>query len=156
GTGKTACVTRICHSLKESASERIINYVAINCMMLQDPKHIYLQILSGLVSNSRKRLSSNSATTNPVSSCRALERFICNTQSKTPIVVLLDEIDSLFTRDQDVLYQLFEWTRCQASNLLLIGIANALDLTERFLPRLKLKNCKSHHVPTAVYLILCP
>lgn len=58
-------------------------------------------------------------------------------------VVILDEIDFLITRDQDILYKLFEWPCLENSNMVLIGIANALDMTSRFLPRLKAKQCKN-------------
>jgi len=39
--------------------------------------------------------------------------------------------------DKEVLYQLFEWTALPNSRVILIGIANALDLTDRILPRLQ-------------------
>ena len=52
-------------------------------------------------------------------------------------MVVLDEIDYLKTKDQDVLYKLFEWTSLPQSQLVLIGISNALDLTDRILPRLE-------------------
>ena len=55
--------------------------------------------------------------------------------------MILDEIDQLITNGQDVLYQLFEWAADKKSRLVLVGIANALDLTDRFLPRLKAKGC---------------
>lgn len=55
---------------------------------------------------------------------------------------MLDEIDHLLTKDQDVLYKFFELASYPHSRLALIGIANALDLTTRFLPRLQAKNCK--------------
>ncbi|KAL3921954.1 MAG: hypothetical protein SGPRY_004727 [Prymnesium sp.] len=56
---------------------------------------------------------------------------------KGMFVLLLDEIDQLLSLHQQVLYTLFEWAAAPCSRLVLIGIANALDLTERFLPRLR-------------------
>ncbi len=50
-------------------------------------------------------------------------------------VVLLDEIDQLVTRDQLVLYNLFDWPRRAHSKLIVIGIANTMDLPERLLPK---------------------
>ena len=49
----------------------------------------------------------------------------------------MDEIDQLETSDQSFLYTLFEWPALSGSRVILIGIANALDLTDRTLPRLK-------------------
>ena len=51
--------------------------------------------------------------------------------------MILDEIDQLVTNDNQVLYTLFEWASKKQSRLVLIGIANALNLMDRFLPRLK-------------------
>jgi len=50
-------------------------------------------------------------------------------------VVLLDEIDQLVTRNQLVLYNLFDWPRRAHSKLIVIGIANTMDLPERLLPK---------------------
>ncbi len=47
------------------------------------------------------------------------------------------------TKDQSVLYRIFEWTAMQKSTVVVIGMANTLDLTGRFLPRLKALNCTS-------------
>ena len=40
---------------------------------------------------------------------------------------------------QAVLYRLFEWASRARSSLALVGIANSIDLTDRFLPRLRQK-----------------
>lgn len=46
-------------------------------------------------------------------------------------------MDQLDSHAQDVLYTLFEWPFLPGSRLCLVGIANALDLTDRILPRLQ-------------------
>ena len=66
-------------------------------------------------------------------------------------VVTVDEIDHLLNLDSDVLYTLFEWSLHQCSRLVVIGIANALDLTDRFLPRLKARNLKPQLLPFLPY-----
>ena len=67
----------------------------------------------------------------------ALEKVICGTRN---ILVVLDEIDQLSSKCQEVLYSIFEWPYLKGSKLVLVGIANALDLTDRILPRLKVIN----------------
>ena len=49
----------------------------------------------------------------------------------------------LITRQRDVLYSLFELAAMKHSRLILIGVANALDLTERELPSLDAKKARS-------------
>jgi len=63
--------------------------------------------------------------------------------SKRPTLLVLDELDALLESgcEQSVLAALFSWTQLPGSTLVLIGIANALDLTHRFLPILHAKNC---------------
>ncbi|XP_010765668.1 cell division control protein 6 homolog [Notothenia coriiceps] len=46
-------------------------------------------------------------------------------------------MDQLDSKSQDVLYTIFEWPYLSQSRLCLVGIANALDLTDRILPRLQ-------------------
>lgn len=55
----------------------------------------------------------------------------------SPRLLVLDEMDQLDSKAQDVLYTIFEWPYLPNSRLCLIGIANALDLTDRILPRLQ-------------------
>lgn len=51
-------------------------------------------------------------------------------------VLLLDELDMLLSRDQSVLYNLFGWPQAPRARLVVIGIANTLDLPERLLPKI--------------------
>jgi cell division control protein 6 len=66
-------------------------------------------------------------------------------------LVMLDEIDHLLTADTGVLQSLFEWSLQKESKVMLVGIANALDLTDRSLPQLKAKNLKPQLLPFMPY-----
>lgn len=51
--------------------------------------------------------------------------------------MLADELDYLVTRTQSVLYNLFEWPTLPHSRLVIVGVANTMDLPERLLPRIQ-------------------
>ena len=51
-------------------------------------------------------------------------------------IILVDELDYLITKDQSVLYNLFEWPQRKKSNLIVISVANTLDLPENFMARI--------------------
>jgi len=58
---------------------------------------------------------------------------------RLPVLLILDEVDELLSSsDMENVYKLLEWPH-KSSNLLMIGIANSLDLTDRLLPRLQLQ-----------------
>jgi cell division control protein 6 len=59
------------------------------------------------------------------------------TTSKIMTLLVLDEVDQLDSKNQSVLYTVFEWPALQSSSLALVGLANSLDLTDRVLPRLQ-------------------
>lgn len=65
----------------------------------------------------------------------AIEEYL-KKKHKT-IMLVLDEIDQLASSKQTVLYNIFEWPAKRGSRLILVGIANALDLTDRLLSRLQ-------------------
>ncbi|EKX52469.1 cell division control protein 6 [Guillardia theta CCMP2712] len=58
-------------------------------------------------------------------------------------LVVVDEIDALLENcvENHVLLTLFLWSQLKDSRLIVMGIANALDLTHRFLPLLHAKGC---------------
>ncbi|KAL3835063.1 hypothetical protein ACJIZ3_009799 [Penstemon smallii] len=58
------------------------------------------------------------------------------------IIVIADELDYLITKDRDVLHNLFMLTTMPFSKCILVGIANAIDLADRFIPKLQSLNCK--------------
>lgn len=45
-------------------------------------------------------------------------------------IVVIDEIDSLMTKDQEVLYNIFDWTQSKMSKLAIIAISNTLNFPE--------------------------
>ena len=71
------------------------------------------------------------------------------------VVLVLDEVDQLVQAkgESDVLYDLFTLASTPDSRLVLLGVANRLDLTERVLPRLRLRNCLPKHVVFAPYRV---
>nr|GEU48704.1 anthranilate synthase alpha subunit 2, chloroplastic-like isoform X1 [Tanacetum cinerariifolium] len=54
--------------------------------------------------------------------------------------VIADELDYLITKDRVVLHDLFMLTMLPFSKIILIGIANVIDLANRFLPKLQSLN----------------
>ncbi|KAI9501761.1 P-loop containing nucleoside triphosphate hydrolase protein [Coemansia spiralis] len=125
GTGKTACLQAL---IKQSNVG--FPSVLVNCVPLTRPGQIYAAILDAL---NKPAASADSALSD-------LEYLVFN--SKCGFLVILDEVDSLLGARQEVLYRLFELAAHPDSRLALVGIANALDLTDRFLPRLQARNCE--------------
>lgn len=64
-------------------------------------------------------------------------------EKEPPLVLLADELDYLFTKNQQVIYKLFDWPNDPNSQLIVIvasfpprefqGISNTIDLPERIL-----------------------
>ncbi|QSS50129.1 cell division cycle protein [Histoplasma capsulatum var. duboisii H88] len=154
GTGKSAMVDEVCQDLmmRVDMEKEYVKIARINCASMTSSKDIYAKLADELCEDlqlfrksrtelladmfvQKKRTSSSSSTT----------------ISPTLYLVALDEIDHLLTTDVETLYTLFEWSLQPHSRLVLIGIANALDLTDRFLPRLKSKNMKPRLLPFLPY-----
>ncbi|XP_043861434.1 cell division control protein 6 homolog [Dromiciops gliroides] len=127
GTGKTACLNRILQDLKEELKD--IKIVMLNCMSLRTSQAVFPAIAQEICQESVSKSSGKDLM-------RKLEKHM--TSEKVPMILLvLDEMDQLDSKGQDVLYTLFEWPWLRDSRLVLIGIANSLDLTDRILPRLQ-------------------
>ncbi|KAJ3364917.1 Origin recognition complex, subunit 1 [Allomyces arbusculus] len=57
------------------------------------------------------------------------------TDADPVLVLLLDELDLLVTKRQGVMYNLFEWAQAPRSRLIVVAIANTMDLPERLLTK---------------------
>ncbi|XP_025081051.1 cell division control protein 6 homolog [Pomacea canaliculata] len=125
GTGKTATLLHIIDDLKMLYSCQI---VYLNCMIVKDASSICQKLCAEL----------NIAT--PIAgkiNLKSMEKIMVS--SKKNIIMILDEIDQLSSKHQEVLYHIFEWPSLPGSKVILLGVANALDLTDRILPRLQTK-----------------
>lgn len=138
GTGKSALVREVfdefqCHPSLQASF--------INCVTVRTPKDIHLRIVQDFLSNTHTDKTSQ----------EALSSLFLGKKSSKRYLVVLDEIDSLLDSECSVLYTLFNWALDPRSNVILIGIANALDLTDRFLPRLKACNLRPQLLPFHPY-----
>ena len=143
GTGKSALVGEICDGLKKLDDVRT---AYINCMSVKGSTDIYSTLIEELC-NSEQELVANQTKV-----LKALF-FPADKASSRVYVVVLDEIDHLLSLDLEILYTLFEWSLNRSSRLIVVGIANALDLTDRFLPRLKTRSLRPQLLPFLPYTV---
>lgn len=135
GTGKTVTTVEIIQDLKrkretnEANSYHNFKFVKINGMSLTFPQHVYT-ILCQEILNKKCR---------PSTATLLLENYFTNNRKKCrlPIVLLLDELDALITKKQTLLYNLFNWPAAENARLIIIAIANTMDLPERFLGKIR-------------------
>ncbi|QKX62470.1 uncharacterized protein TRUGW13939_09631 [Talaromyces rugulosus] len=140
GTGKSAMLDEVCRDLDLHS---VVKSTHVNCVSMRTARDIYGKLIETLCDDSE--VFSMSETE------KLKSMFIPAQKSANLYLVTLDEIDHLLTADPEILYSLFEWSLHSKSHLLLIGIANALDLTDRFLPRLKSNNLKPTLLPFLPY-----
>lgn len=139
GTGKSALAHEV---LEEFEGVSNVQISIINCVTLRTATQVYGKMLEDLVSK---------PTSTKTSSEAQLRRLFTSKSGKTTYVVMLDEVDSLVDVECEILYNIFEWAMHPSSSLTLIGIANALDLTDRFLPRLTARGLRPQLLPFLPY-----
>ncbi|KAI6795708.1 origin of replication binding protein [Hortaea werneckii] len=127
GTGKTATVREVVASLQAGVAEELLDdfyFVEINGMKVTDPHQSYSLLWEALKGD---RVSSGHAL-------ELLEReFTTPSPRRVPCVVLMDELDQLVTRNQGVMYNFFNWPQLRYSRLIVLAVANTMDLPERTL-----------------------
>ena len=144
GTGKSAMVTEVTEAI--AAETPSVRRVYVNCMSLRSAKGLYDTIAEQLAAD---------VDIQDGDSVAALQQIFTPKRKHDGVfLVVLDEVDFLLTLDLESLYRVFEWSLAKTSRLALVGIANALDLTDRFLPRLKTRNLKPELLPFLPYTAL--
>lgn len=137
GTGKSAFVADVCRTTSAGTS---VQTGYINCMSVKNATDLYRTLLEEFVD------ITEIAEGDEMDELKKI--FV---QRKTSYLITLDEVDHLLELDIDLLYNIFEWSLQKNSGLVLVGIANALDFTDRFLPRLKSRGLKPHLLPFLPY-----
>lgn len=135
GTGKTATVLASIASLKKDVKNGLLDdfdFIEINCLRLHTAADAYTSLWRGI---SGFHLQHKTALSKLASyfadGCRS------NVSSRVCTVCLVDEIDFLLTKDENVIYNLFDWPLQVGSRLIIIGIANIMDLPERLSSRVR-------------------
>ncbi|XP_052521792.1 origin recognition complex subunit 1 isoform X1 [Tympanuchus pallidicinctus] len=127
GTGKTATVHEVIRCLQRATEDDDLpsfQFIEINGMKLTDPHQAYVQILELLTG--QKVTAAHAAV--------LLAKLFCTPGPKRKTTVLVvDELDLLWTRKQNVMYNLFDWPTQKHSKLIILAIANTMDLPERIM-----------------------
>lgn len=127
GTGKTATVREVVSRLEDAVKADELDdfiFVEINGMKVTDPYQSYSLLWEALRS---ERVS-------PPQALELLEReFNHPSPRRVPCVVLMDELDQLVTKNQTVMYNFFNWPSLPHSRLIVLAVANTMDLPERTL-----------------------
>ena len=98
----------------------------VNALALSHPHQLYSTVWRALTTR-------NAA---PARAAQLLEaRFSAPSAGRRAVVLVVDELDCLVTRKQTVLYNLLDWPSRRHARLVVVGIANTMDLPERMLPR---------------------
>ncbi|KJH47821.1 ATPase, AAA family [Dictyocaulus viviparus] len=126
GTGKTATVMSVVKQLMQDKSCNKFIFVNVNAMEFVEPKRIFVEIYN--------QITSNSTRISPVVARKKLNAmFEMADRCRPPIVILVDELDQLCTKKQELIYDIFNWTAFEFARVSVMAIANTLDLPERML-----------------------
>ncbi|KAG8038113.1 hypothetical protein G9C98_006438 [Cotesia typhae] len=130
GTGKTATVNEVIRCLRKLTHDNRLpafECVEINGMKLSEPRQAYVQI--------QKQLTGK--TTLWEEAQKALDKRFTGKDSKRSkdciTLLVIDELDVLCNKRQDVVYNLLNWPSQPTAQLVVITIANTMDLPERVL-----------------------
>ncbi|GFN87065.1 origin recognition complex subunit 1 [Plakobranchus ocellatus] len=127
GTGKTATVKEVIKVLEAERDEgnlQNFKFVEVNGMRVTEPRQAYVEIL--------KALTGMKATADHAANI--LDNMFRHPQPRSdPVVLLVDELDLLWTRKQDVMYNIFDWPTKEKARLTVLAVANTMDLPERIM-----------------------
>ncbi|CAD5115881.1 DgyrCDS4819 [Dimorphilus gyrociliatus] len=124
GTGKTATLERVIANLKADKDLPKFDLVHINALKLTEPHQTYVAIWEQLGGKKTTWKKAKSALDS---------RWNISNPRRFPTVLIVDELDVLCNRKQDVVYSLFDWPTWRFAKLVVVAVANAMDLPEQVL-----------------------
>ncbi|KAH8922934.1 P-loop containing nucleoside triphosphate hydrolase protein, partial [Atractiella rhizophila] len=132
GTGKTATVLSVVKVLQERAAQGEIapfRFCEINGMKLTEPPQAFVSLWEFLENSSDRE---GEKKIGPKQALKKLETYFDGgAPGRETCVVLVDELDQLITKKQEVIYNFFDWPNRPRSKLVVVAIANTMDLPER-------------------------
>ncbi|KAJ7959792.1 Cell division control protein [Quillaja saponaria] len=140
GTGKSLSMDKVKELLVDWASKEGFHQpdvLSINCTSITNTSDIFGKILGR-----NQQLKKKNGSISSLQHLQSMYSQKTSLSSLNMTLIIADELDYLITKDRAVLHDLFMLTTLPFSRCILIGIANAIDLADRFLPRLKSLNCK--------------
>ncbi|KAL6946967.1 hypothetical protein ACO0QE_001824 [Hanseniaspora vineae] len=131
GVGKTLTIRQVIKdlyepSLAEDGELPLFQYIEMNGLKFISSSDCY-EVLW-------QNISGETLTTN--AALQSLEYYFNDVpkNKKRSMIVLLDEMDTLVNKkDQDVMYNFFNWPTYKNSKLIVIAVGNTMDLPERCL-----------------------
>ncbi|XP_062015470.1 cell division control protein 6 homolog B-like [Rosa rugosa] len=139
GTGKSLSMEKVKQLLVNWAGEGRFqepDVLELNCTSLTKTSDIFAKIL-GKYQPQKKA--------NGTTSLQLLQKLYSQkpqSDGTKMMLIIADELDYLITKDRAVLHDLFMLTTYPFSRCILLGVANAIDLADRFVPKLQSLNCK--------------
>lgn len=127
GTGKTATTTEVIRNLQQAADLDEVpefDFIEINGMRFTEPRQAYVSIYKQFTG---KTVYWEQAYTH------IDKRFNTFSPRRKTTILLVDELDILCNRRQDVVYNLLNWPTLSSAKLVVVTIANTMDLPERLL-----------------------
>lgn len=142
GTGKTATVTKVLHTIlaERQASELSSFHIClVNAMSLPSPKDIYAHVWQVIAPPTKKKKAKKQEIPKKVAEFFTMRKRTANARAvhrNRYTVIVIDELDYLVTRDQKIIYEFMDWPQKENSRLAVIGIANTVSLPEQLMDKI--------------------
>ena len=130
GLGNTATVMQVLRELAEQRDNGLVGnfqVIHVNGMKLPKAEMVYSEMWRAITKH-----RGSVRTLSPTRSCEFLTKIFNTPQHDRPVLILIvDEMDCILNRSNTVLYNLLDWPRKPNAKLVVIGIANTMDLPEQ-------------------------